>query len=232
MRKLAIALCSVMAMSASASAADLPVKAPRQVAAPAFSWTGFYIGANVGYAWGDTTGTAFTPPGNFEISGPLAGGQVGVNYQVNNFVFGIEADYQWASIDGNGALLGGFVDHAEVRRFGTVRGRLGFAWDRFMLYGTGGWTYGARLEANTAAPGIVFADNRSLSGWNAGVGLEYAFAPAWSLKLEYLHVNLDERTYFGAFGCAPVAACQLGADIDLIRVGVNYRFGGAPFGRP
>src|SRR3954466_13853219 len=138
MRKLAITLASTIALIATAgfaAAADLPVKARPYVSAPAFSWTGIYIGANAGYAWGRTTGTAaVTPPavGQFDINGWQAGGQIGGNYQIQNWVLGIEADYQWADIDGS-ARVGVTTDTASIRSYGTLRGRLGYAWDRFMV---------------------------------------------------------------------------------------------------
>jgi outer membrane immunogenic protein len=228
MRKLSISILSALALivPAAASAADLPVKARPMVTAPAFSWTGFYVGLNAGYGWGDTRGTLATPvPGNFNISGPLAGGQIGANYQfANNIVIGIEADYQWADIDGSATTAAGVIRTAEVERFGTVRGRLGYAWDRWLGYVTGGYAFGARTNA-TVSP-VFIASSQTLDGWTAGVGVEYAFAPNWSAKLEYLHVELDEKTFFpGVAGCAVLAACQMGANIDLVRVGLNYRFG-------
>ena len=226
MRKLTFALFSSLALLAagSANAADMPVRGPVQPAmvAPVFSWTGFYIGANVGYGWGDTDRVAlFT---NFsDMDGILGGVQGGFNYQFAGtpFVIGIEADYQWADISSN------FV---QVNRFGTVRGRVGYAWDRFMLYGTGGWAFEANTEVNF---GLGLLGSRSLDGWTAGAGIEWAFLPNWSAKLEYLHIDLKSDTFFGPNMCP--LGCQAGADIDLIRVGLNWRFGGlfgSPYGAP
>ena len=231
MRKLSISILSALALivPGAAYAADLPVKARPMIPAPAFSWTGFYVGLNAGYAWGDTTGTFFTPaPGNFDISGALAGGQLGANYQfANNVVIGIEADYQWADIDGSASTGAGVINTAEIERFGTVRGRLGYAWDRWLGYVTGGYAFGARTNV-TVVPAAVTSSSATLDGWTAGVGVEYAFAPNWSAKLEYLHIELDEKTFFPGVGaCAVTALCQVGADVDLVRVGLNYRFGGA-----
>jgi outer membrane immunogenic protein len=228
MSKLSISIVAALAiiLPGAAFAADMPVKARPMTAAPAFSWTGIYVGANAGYAWGNTTGTLFAGvPGNFDINGGLAGGQIGGNYQfANNIVIGLEADYQWADIDGS-AATGAVVASAEVERFGTVRGRLGYAWDRWLGYVTGGYAFGARTNVAFAAPAIV-GSSATLDGWAAGVGVEYAFAPNWSAKLEYLHVELDEKTFFAGV-CAVPSLCQAGADIDSVRVGLNYRFGGA-----
>ena len=228
------------AASQAASAADIPArpvyKAP--LAAPAFSWTGFYVGANAGYGFGRSTGGLQLPlPGNFDIDGGLGGGQVGFNYQfAPHVVIGIEADYQWAGIEGGGSVTIGPVTLAateDVKRFGTVRGRLGYVWDRWMLYGTGGWAFGARTESSIriATPAVTILaldDARTLDGWTAGAGVEYAFAPNWSAKVEYLHVGLGTRSYFPT-ACPGGGSvdCLLGANIDMVRAGLNYRFGSA-----
>jgi outer membrane immunogenic protein len=200
----------------------MPVRSPpRPVAvAPVFSWTGFYIGGNVGYGWGDTDGVFFA---SRSLDGWLGGIQGGFNYQfpASGFVIGIEADYQWADISGSAGF-------ATVDRFGTVRGHLGFAWDRFMVYGTGGWAFEANTEVNL---GLGLGASRSLDGWTAGAGIEWAFAPNWSAKLEYLHIDLESNSFFAPAVCFPAVSCQTGADIDLVRVGLNWRFGGF-FGAP
>lgn len=220
MRKLTLTLMTLAATIAAgaASAADLPRKAPPPaMVAPAFSWTGLYIGANAGYGWGDSNGTLALPG---SIDGALAGGQIGINYQfpASPVVIGIEADYQWANIEGT---TGFFLPvNVELQRFGTVRGRLGFAWDRFMLYGTGGWAFAANTEVSIGG----LSASRDLSGWTAGVGVEWAFAPNWSAKLEYLHLGLESKNYFGPGVC--LAGCNAGLDVDLVRVGLNYRLGG------
>lgn len=173
MNKLLVALLSSAALlvgAAAASAADLPArnvyKAP--IAAPAFSWTGIYIGGNVGYGWGRTRGTAATTPtigglpgpGQFDLDGIVGGGQIGANYQIANWVLGIEADYQGSSVDGSGTL-GAVTDSAKVERFGTVRGRLGYAWDRWMVYGTGGYAFSARTNYTFVNSGPWFGQPRS-----------------------------------------------------------------------
>jgi outer membrane immunogenic protein len=229
MRVRSFAFVCLLALGAvPAVAADLPArmvtKAPPL--APAFSWTGFYIGGNVGYGFGDTTGTG--NPVNYDMDGVFGGGQIGANYQMGAWVFGIEADYQWADIKGSGPLAPGFVSNTEVERFGTVRGRIGYAWERWMVYGTGGYAFSGRTTASFT-PAFVPAESQTLSGWAAGVGVEYAFAPNWSAKLEYLHVDLGDRTFFQSTlpGCtAAPAGCTTGAQLDAVRAGVNYRFWG------
>jgi outer membrane immunogenic protein len=143
-------------------------------------------------------------------------------------VIGIEADYQWSEINGGISVAGGLATAAvDVERFGTVRGRLGYAWDRFMIYGTGGWVFDARVNAAATLLGAGIAQSAGHDGWAAGAGIEWAFAPNWSAKIEYLHIELDDRAYFTPPVCAvaTASACRLGADIDLVRVGLNWRFG-------
>ncbi len=161
-----IAALSAFAGVTAASAADLPVRS-RSYAAPvtpvaAFSWTGFYIGGNVGYGWGKTTGTAanaIPAVGNFDIDGAFGGVQGGYNWQFNNWVVGIEADYQWGSLDGSKSV-GIATDSAKLDRFGTVRGRIGYAWDRWMVYGTGGYAFEGNMRYSFVAPAALAATNR------------------------------------------------------------------------
>jgi outer membrane immunogenic protein len=224
--KLATVLMAIGLGGTSAYAADLPampMRAPAAVVAQ--TWSGVYVGANAGYAWGKTKGEFnSTAPGNFNMDGGLAGAQIGVNYQINSLVLGVEADYQWSDIQGsNTAVPFGILltNTARIQHFGTVRGRVGWAWDRVLIYGTGGWAFGARTEVTTAALGISLAGQETLSGWTAGGGLEYALSPSWSAKVEYLHMALSEKQFL-ANVCLP-GNCLFGADVDLVRVGLNFR---------
>ena len=193
MRKLTLSLLAFAAVFAAgtANAADLPRKAPPMVVpAPVFSWTGFYIGINGGYGWADTK-NGFTEFDN--ASGGVFGVQGGFNYQFvgSPIVIGIEADYQGANIKADGVFLG-TLTNVELERFGTVRGRLGFGWDRFLIYGTGGWAYAAQTEIGLGFP-FFLSGSQELSGWAAGAGIEWAFAPNWSAKIEYLHLDLERE---------------------------------------
>jgi len=149
MKKLLLAASAVLMLIGAGQAADMPVKAPRVVAAPAaFSWTGFYIGGTLGYGWGRARhedGGATTSP-EFDIKGPTAGVTVGVNYQINRIVIGFEGDWSWADIDGSTPTGGGFgCDTAcatEIKSFATARGRFGVTVvDRLLAYGTAGWAW-------------------------------------------------------------------------------------------
>jgi outer membrane immunogenic protein len=228
---LAFALTGIAAL-ASANAADLAVKAPVYKAppVPVFSWTGFYIGVQGGGAWGDsvqsfTSGTT----DRYNISGGEAGGTLGYNWEfMPHVVLGIEADYSWAHISGTGASSAtyncGTICATTVDSFGTVRGRLGYAFDNHvLLYGTGGWAFG-RINSNLN--GFTAANDRS--GWAAGAGIEYAFDPHWSVKAEYLRANFDSAVWTnasvpGVIGCAGIS-CSTDAKFNVVRAGVNYKF--------
>ncbi|MEP9378284.1 outer membrane protein [Aquabacter sp. CN5-332] len=180
-----------------------PVKAP-VVAPPAFSWTGFYIGANTGYSWGSGKDAI----DGVDPGGWLAGGQVGYNYQFqNNVLVGLEADIQGGDINGNANGLDSKLDY-----FGTVRARLGYAFDRVLPYVTGGLAYGR----NTITEYGIDSSNTHV-GWAAGAGLEYALTNNWTARAEYLYMDLGSKTYD-----------NIGADAGITsstaRLGVNYKF--------
>jgi len=192
-----------------AAAADLPMrpvyKAP--YATPAWSWTGFYVGVHAGYG-GDRFQYPFAllgVPGDAHLtsSGGLAGGQLGYNWQTGNFVLGIETDASWSDIRGRvAASTAGLTLNAgsTLQWFGTVRGRVGYTWDRFMVYGTGGWAYGeTRTSASATAPivgTVAFAQTNQKSGWTIGGGFEYALMNNISVKTEYLYLDLGTDAVF------------------------------------
>ena len=134
-----------------ASAADVPVKAPiyNPARAAPYNWTGFYVGINGGYGTGKTTGELLPLSffGNHDINGGLFGAQAGFSYQMSNVVLGVEADWDWADINGSQALFI-FTESAKLENLGTLRARLGYAWDRVLLYGTGGWAWSSRVTAS------------------------------------------------------------------------------------
>jgi outer membrane immunogenic protein len=221
MKRVFLALISVAALTATAAAADLPprpapqpyYKAPAYV--PAFSWTGFYIGLNGGGGFGrsvwDTTG-------GFDISGGLVGGTVGYNYQFGQAVAGIEADIDWADI--HGTTTAGCATGCKTSDdwLSTVRGRLGYAADRFMPFVTGGAAFGD-VKATTPA----FAGSSTTNvGWTLGAGLEFALAQNWTAKAEYLYVDLGK--FNCGTSCSALASDNVSFTTNLVRAGVNYKF--------
>jgi outer membrane immunogenic protein len=254
-----------------ATAADLPVKAPPLAPAPAFSWSGCYIGANAGYGWqrnradlvvpGDPGSQAFYVPTitagalptsiSFDRSGFIGGGQIGCNYQVQRFVYGIEADFDGAHISGSTTtttnvppafLPGVFTAGSTLNWLGTVRGRVGFTpSDRSLVYATGGLAYGATNHTYSLAfanPPFNDAASSNVTdtkaGYVVGAGIEWAFYQNWSVKAEYLYYNLGRSTDVTVPGGRTLTLVNAGTvrslsntfsdSGNLVRVGVNYRF--------
>jgi outer membrane immunogenic protein len=207
-----------------AAAADLPPPAYAPVP-QVFSWTGFYIGANAGYGWSNASGTLTTTGGSeaftFTGNGFVGGAQAGYNWQVGPAVFGAEADFQGTTISGPFSATAGPVISATDKGpwFGTIRGRVGYAMDRFMLYATGGGVYGDITMSGTAAGGS-FSSSTTFWTWTAGAGVEAAFWGCWSAKLEYLFVDTPNRT-----PAIPTVTMVSGnATNNIVRAGINYHF--------
>ncbi|WP_458756271.1 outer membrane protein [Afipia sp. TerB] len=233
MKKILLATTILTMGVASASAADLApyTKAP-PIAAPIFTWTGFYIGADVGYGFGRSEGQssnafgAFPLPYSYDPDGIMGGGFIGANYQFNQFVIGIEADWQAADLNGDSGAIGGgpFTLSTSVRDYGSVRGRLGIAFDRVLLFGTGGWAWGSfsTSYAFTGFPAYLVNRVDSSSGWAAGAGIEYAFTNNVLARIEYRYTDLGS-TSFVSF---PTNTAEAGNRVTIndVRVGIAYKF--------
>ncbi|MDQ0505509.1 outer membrane protein [Xanthobacter agilis] len=228
MKRFLLATVAVAALSAPAAAADLATKYPvKAVAAPVFSWTGFYIGANAGYG-GDTYNydlyAVWLPVRSASItsSGWFVGGQLGYNYQfANNVVVGLETDLQWSNISGT-LTLGNASMGSSLDYYGTIRARLGYAFDRFLPYITGGAAYG-RTSSQVGFGIPSFGTSSTNWGWTIGGGVEYAFTNNWTFKAEYLYVDLGTSD-----NILPFTVYGLDAENDnkfnTIKAGVNYKF--------
>lgn len=210
-RKFALSVVAALIVSAPALAADL--KGPVYKAAPAaFNWNGLYFGGHVGYGDGEAIVNPAAPLIVAGIDGVFGGVQIGFNRHLSrNWVVGLEADISFSDI--NGPVPAPGVGAFSNNWFGTVRGRLGYAFDRVLVYGTGGVAYGN----NTANNGVLSIDQTHF-GWAAGAGVELALNRMWSVKFEYLHIDLGSETYFAA----PAAAIPV--EFNTFRVGVNYRW--------
>jgi outer membrane immunogenic protein len=235
-----LTLASGSAMAADLSRPPPPVyKAP--VMAPIFSWTGFYIGGNLGGAWAHNTitdslfGLSF---GNGNNNGVfVGGGQVGFNYQVSNVVFGVEGDFDWAANNNNsvaGVVFGGhnFTASANDRWMATVAGRLGYAIDRWLIYvkGGGGWVGANSFTVTdvTAGTSVTAGSNSTISGWLVGGGFEWAFYNNWSMRAEYDFFGLSSRslTVPATFPILAGDTFTTGRNnIQMATFGINYRFG-------
>lgn len=226
-------------LSNAGHASDMPVKAPPPVAAPAWSWTGFYVGANGGYARGDngesTTYTNLTANlvamgSSADAKGGFGGGQIGYNWQTGVFVFGGEADFQGAGIRNSvsGLLNDGVTVATATQRlhwFGTVRGRVGYAFDRTLIYFTGGYAGGQINNTALLSAGVVvdkLVGNTSRSGLTLGGGLEYSLSPAWSAKVEYQYLSLENETLSGGSVNGLIVTNTIRDRFNTVRFGVNY----------
>jgi outer membrane immunogenic protein len=210
---------SLIALAGPAVAADMPGRrAPQPAftqAPPMFTWTGFYLGANAGAVWGDFTKTGKPIDTKAGFTGGIT---AGYNHQINNLVLGLEGDYNYSGLGGRGAIFPGptFVK-ADLTSFGTVRGRLGVAFDRAMIYGTGGYAFGfSTLESG------FLKSTSSHHGYVVGAGLEYAFTQNVSAKAEYLYMPLDSKNALTIPGFG--VGSKTGIDANVLRAGVNYRF--------
>jgi outer membrane immunogenic protein len=215
-----------MALAGTAGAADLPrraempAKAPAYLAAPIYNWTGLYLGLNGGGGWGRSSwDSTLAPTGDFNTSGGVIGGTAGYNWQMGQAVFGLEGDIDWSNIRGT-ASTAACPPGCETRNtwLSTVRGRLGYAADRWMPYITGGVALGD-IRANF--PGAI-GGSASKAGWTVGGGLEFALAGNWTAKAEYLYVNLG--TFDCGANCGTAGPDNIKFNANIVRGGINYRF--------
>jgi len=218
MKKLLLASVGLLALGvASASAADVERRQVVTKAAPlytpvsVYNWTGFYVGINGGGGWGRSDFGPSLPTGTFNTSGGVIGGTVGYNYQMGNIVLGVEGDVDWSNISGS-AACGGTTCSVRNDWLGTARGRLGYAFDRFMPYVTGGAAFGS-IKTDVAGFG---GGSTNRAGWTVGGGIEAALAGPWTAKVEYLHVDLGRG--------GSVLGSDASFHTDLVRGGINYRF--------
>lgn len=215
---------SMLVIGSAAQAADPAIDVPEMQ-----DWSGIYAGVQAGYGWGDRdwdddAGFFDDEAFRYDLRGAVAGGQIGFNFQTDNFVFGIEADGAWSDMRDSVSepLFGPFhIDaEAEMEWLATVRGRAGFAWDRFMIYGTGGIAF-ANVNTDVTTPFIGNdSDSATHTGWAAGVGIEGMITERVSLKAEYLHAGFgkeDFNYYTSTDGRADL-------DVDIVRLGVNWHF--------
>jgi outer membrane immunogenic protein len=226
-----------------AFAADLPPAPPRVPAAyappvlPVYSWTGFYIGGNLGAAWtqgkvSDSLGDSWSNAQQGVFTG---GGQVGANYQFDWAVVGVEADFDWLANNHNSSNavstpVGALQFSANDRWITTLAARFGVAADNWLFYGKagGGWVgvNNPTITNVTTGGSISVSNSNSNSGWLAGGGIEWGFAPNWTARLEYDFLGLSSQTYtvaapnFPAINGAGVTVSN--RDVQTLTVGINY----------
>ena len=220
--RFALFFLSLVSFAGVADAADIPAPAPATAPvyvpprAAVYNWTGFYVGAMGGYGWSNNNGN--------DLKGGFAGGTVGYNAQFQNFVVGIEGEGAWANINQSASAF--FVTVTDrIQAFGSLTGRVGVALDNVLIYGKGGGAVASnKLSINGL--GLVASDTQTHFGYTVGGGVEWGFAPNWSVKGEYLWAHYESKNYFpnvlGGFASGTF-------DVNTVKLGVNYRFGwGAP----
>jgi outer membrane immunogenic protein len=259
----------VLATAAFAGQAAAADYAP---ATPMFSWSGVYGGAQIGYGWGEYdvnssdiiyTDDVFDPanpvdyvyPGfnsSSDVDGVVGGLYGGANFQLGGFVFGLDADYSWSGITGDGVqtdeiiatvggvdgTLGGFGEaDADVDWLAHVRGRIGYGWDRFLIYAAGGLAVaGLSNDLGVTTPSFILSGNDngndSITGWTVGGGVEWAFTDNLVVRAEYLYDQFDDVSFgnYSIFddstGDTFTRSVEGDLSVNIFRVGLSYKFGG------
>ena len=232
MKKLLLTTTALVVLASPALAADLAArpytKAPPPVMAAIYDWSGFYIGVNGGGGWTHNTWDLVGGgrEGSHDSSGGTVGGQVGYRWQMGQIVFGLEAQGNWADFSGdNVSALFGTRNRTKTDALGLFTGQVGYAWNNVLLYAKGGAavTSNKYTISNAATGAFLGSNDNTRWGGVVGAGLEYGFAPNWSLGFEYDHLFMDRQTVsFGALGSDSIKQ-----DADLFTARLNYRFGGA-----
>ena len=232
-----------LSFAAPASAADLAArpytKAPAMIAA-VYDWSGFYIGANGGWGSSHKCWDFTNPAGGFlaaegchDASGGVAGGQIGYRLQSSSWVFGVEAQGDWANLRGSNQSLffAPFTNNSKIDAFGLFTGQVGYAWNNALLYVKGGAAVTAdRFNVTTTVGNVLAGTTGDQTRWGgtAGAGVEFGFAPNWSAGVEYNHLFMGNKL---ATFTTPPAGTFFGTDnirqdVDLVTARVNYRWGG------
>jgi outer membrane immunogenic protein len=245
MRKTLLAAVGLASLGmAPALAADLPArtytKAPA-IVAPVYDWSGFYIGLNGGgassrecYTITSVAGAAVVPnsEGCHNASGGLVGGQLGYRWQASNWVFGLEAQGDWASLKGSNSSLTAIIPYTnqtKIDALGLFTGQVGYAWNNVLWYVKGGAAVtDNKYSSFFTASGVVFNQTTETRwGGTVGTGIEVGFAPNWSVAFEYDHLFMgNPNVTFPISAIAVTRSDNIRQDVDMGTVRINYRFGG------
>jgi outer membrane immunogenic protein len=244
MRRFAtVGLLSIAVFSGAANAADLPArtytKAPPMAAAPVYLWSGFYVGLNGGGASSheclnifSVAGAAVFPnsEGCHDATGGLVGGQIGYRRQLTNWVFGLEAQGDWADLKGsNGSRTAiiPYTNQTKIDAIGLFTGQIGYAWNNLLWYVKGGAAVtDNQYSSFFTATNVVFNQaNETRWGGAVGTGVEFGFAPNLSIAVEYDHLFMGTHSVtFPASAIAVTRSDNIKQDVDMGTVRVNYRF--------
>jgi opacity protein-like surface antigen len=226
------ALAVLLAASSSAFASDIGSPTPASVFAPApiINWSGFYIGGNIGgaFARGSVSDSLFQLGDTMSQAGFLGGAQAGFNYQFGSFVVGVEWDFDGTSLNATGPTLVTMIGtswqgSANTDWVSTVAARVGMTTGALFVYGKvgGGWAEDSARATNLTTGGSLSASNTT-DGWLGGIGIEWAFAPNWSTKLEFYYIGLQSWTLSGPTFAAD--SFTVVRNIEMLKAGINYRF--------
>jgi outer membrane immunogenic protein len=233
MKRTLTLVATMLAISGQAWAADLPAPTFPPALPAVYNWNGVYVGVNGGWGDGNSNWTDDTlgETGRFPISGSVVGGTVGANYQTGTYVFGIEGDLDWTNLrGGSGFTCGAIADavspptgcQTQSEWLGTVRGRVGYAVNSVLIYGTGGAAFG-NIQTGLIPPSTF--DSSTEVGWTIGAGIEVGFAPNWTAKAEYLFVDLPDATCTTVANCGGAVGSSVSFNENIVRAGVNFKFG-------
>jgi len=225
-RKFSMATAVLMAATGSALAADLPSRRPPPpvyTPPPLFTWTGFYVGGQIGYGFGHDSiysrgAGVFT---GTSPNGVVGGAHAGYNYQINQFVVGLEGDVDGTSLSKSVTAFNGVTYGSRLPVEGSVRGRVGYAWDRALFYATGGAAF-ADIQNSYSGPTGFTSNSTGRVGWTVGGGVDYALTNNWSVRGEYRYSDFGRTNYQ-----APTpAAVTVGNHVTehAVRVGFSYKF--------
>ncbi|WFU37789.1 outer membrane beta-barrel protein [Bradyrhizobium sp. CB82] len=234
-KSLLLVTASLVALSAAAPAvaADLAArpytKAPPPMIAAIYDWSGFYIGINGGGGSAHTTWdfVGVGSEGSHNATGGTVGGQIGYRWQAGQWVFGVEGQGNWADFSGDNVsnIFAGDRNRTKIDAFGLITGQVGYAWNNVLLYVKGGAAVVSdKYDVfSTATGALLGSTSQTRWGGTVGAGLEYGFAPNWSVGVEYNHIFLADKdvTFTGLVGTD-----RIRQDVDMGLVRLNYRFGG------
>jgi outer membrane immunogenic protein len=219
-----ISTASLALLSSTALAADLPVyqPAPEAIATAAvYDWSGVYVGLQGGYAWGHDDYVVSGTPFDFDVDGAFVGGHVGANFQWSSFVAGIEADLEWANIEGSRINIVGNSAGTDLNWQGSLRGRLGFALDRVLIYGTGGLAF-ASTENSISDGFTTETEDDTRFGWTLGAGLDVAVTQNVIAGVEYRYTDFGSETYDSVL--FPGDTFESDLSTHTVRARLSYKF--------
>jgi outer membrane immunogenic protein len=254
-RRILLASASALALAGTAVAADLPM-APPPPPPPVFSWTGLYLGGQIGYGWGTDNSNLnvfvnVAPPiflgstSSTNVSGAIGGAHLGYNWQINQFVLGVEADVDSTNLNGHEVNGLGFVggvaiplavtDKVRSTIEGSFRGRIGWAWNNWLFYGTGGVAFSDFTSNYQFASLLTDSRTSTRVGWTAGGGIEWAYTPNWIFGVEYRYSDFGRFTDNDLFALGATTTALLGAPLvaaneqhhlteNRVQARVSYKF--------